>query len=130
MSQLGGVVVTDESWAEYAAAVDAAPSHEIRVRFADSVGGEKTRIWKDAAGTLVCLQGEEVVPVLKYSEAMMGNTEPASESAVFLTKLVRGGMPVEAALELTNRIYRTRPHSAAVPDSVVNRFLTVFHNGR
>ena len=119
MSQLGGVVVTDESWAEYSAAVDAASSHEIRVRFANSV--EKTRIWKDAAGTLVCQQGEEVVPVLKYSEAMMGNTEPVSESAVFLTKLVRGGMPVEVALPLTERIYRTRPHSAVVPDSVVNR---------
>lgn len=128
MSQLGGVVVTDESWAEYSAAVDAAPTHEIRVRFADSPAGEKTRIWKDASGTLVCQQGEEVVPMLKYSEAMMGNTEPASESAVFLTKLVRGGMPVEAALDLTNRIYRTRPHSEPVPDLVVDRFLATFHN--
>lgn len=120
MSQLGGVVVSDVEWNEYeAAAVEGAfrPIRGLQVR-------------KTAVNGLECQQGEEIVPVLRLSEAITGNSEPASESAVFLMKLMRGGMSADDALALTNQVYKHRDHFTPVPDFIVNRFLEHFRQGQ
>lgn len=120
MSQLGGVVVSDVEWSEYEAAAEEGTFRPFR--------GLQVR--KTAAGGLECQQGEEIVPVLRFSEAIAGNTEPVSESAIFLMKLVRGGMAADDALALTNQVYRHRDHFTPVPDFIVNRFLEHFRQGQ
>lgn len=120
MSQLGGVVLCDSEWAECAAVA-------IEGTFRTFQG---LQVRKRADGTLECQQGDEIVPVLRFSEAIAGNTEPASESAVFLTKLMRGGMSADDALALTNQVYKHRDHFTPVPDFIVQRFLETFRQGR
>ena len=120
MSQLGGVVLCDDEWVHCEALAVVGTFRPFR--------GLQVR--KSASGVLECQQGDEIVPVLRFSEAIAGNTEPFSESAVFLTKLMRGGMSADAALALTNQVYRHRDHFTPVPDSIVQRFLETFRQGR
>ena len=125
MNNVESIVVSDAEWDEYNAA---AANREIRVRFANS--SEDTRLWRNAAGELVCDHEGQVVPVIRYSAvASDANVEAVSESAIFMMKLIRGGIPMEIALDLTNRLYRVRDHSAPIPDAVVNRLLETFRNG-
>ena len=133
MTEFGGIVVTDEAWREYAVRVAAAEGDRIRVRFA----GDRfdTEIWSAASGQegvgLVCQRrGGPVVPVYSYSEAMTDpNTEPASASAVLLQRLVASGMPATLALELTQRIYRRKPHDEPVPDRIVDGLIATWQSG-
>ena len=120
--QIGGIVVSDEDYAEYTRAVDARGGAPIHIRF----GGdeEPTQIWKDETGTYMCQRGADRVPLTPYSEvASDANTEPVTESAVFFKKLMDGGMPMETALAFTNQIYRNRSHDLPVPDRIVATLL-------
>ena len=129
MTEFGGIVVTDDAWQEYSIGV-ATAGGPIRVRFdGDRVD---TRIWRDASGTLVCQrQDGPVVPVYSYSAAMADpNTEAASESAVFLQRLVASGLPPELALRLTQQLYRNRAHDRPIPDAIVDRLIAQWRAGR
>jgi hypothetical protein len=125
----GGIVVSDREWAAYRAAT--AGGREIRVRF----DGDRraTRIWADGSGGLLCQRGGEAAsaaPVYPYSEVQADpNTEAISESAVFVQRMVASGLPVELVLQLTNKIYATRPHDWPVPDALIGRILEKFRNG-
>lgn len=135
MTEFGGIVVTDEEWQEYAVRVAALSGQRIRVRFAgDRVD---TEIWSAAASgqegvSLVCQRsGGPVAPVYSYSDAMSDpNTEAASASAILLQRLVASGMPAALALELTQRLYRTRPHDEPTPDRIVDGLIRSWRSGR
>jgi hypothetical protein len=137
MTTFGGIVVTDEEWREYAVRVAAAGGGRIRVRF--SGDRSDTEIFVDqnqsSSGNrpinLVCQRrGEPVVPVYSYSEAMSDpNTEAASASATFLQRMVASGMPPALALELTQRLYRRRPHDEPIPDRIVDSLLAQWRRG-
>jgi hypothetical protein len=119
--EVGGVVVADAEWTDYAQrTVDGSVVIE-------QFGGDEdeTRIWRDASGSLVCQKGQdEVVPMFRYSEVMADpNTEAVSGSAVFLQRLVTGGMPMEMALAITMRLYSRVPHSREFPAEVTTRIL-------
>ncbi len=125
--EFGGIVVSDEEWAEYAAAVG---SNGIRVRFDGE--RQRTRIWSDGSGGLLCQKGGTgpIVPMYPYSSVSADpNTEAISESAVFLQRLTASGMPMPLVLHLTNQIYARRPHDWPVPDALVNRILEKWRNG-
>lgn len=121
--EVGGVVVADAEWEDYAQRT--AGGDVIVERF----GGddEETRIWRDpSGGGLMCQKGVqgETVPMFRYSEVMADpNTEAASGSAVFLQRLVGGGMPMEVALAITMRLYSRVPHSREFPVEVTARIL-------
>lgn len=121
--ELGGVVVLDSEWTEYEARTRG--GRAIVVRFGAD-GGTETRIWQDGSGGLLCRLGEngEEVPMYRYSEAMADpNTEAASGSAIFLQRLVAGGLPVEVALSLTNRLYSRLPHSYEMSAEITQRII-------
>ncbi len=125
--EFGGIVVSDQEWAEYAAAAEG--SNGIRVRF----DGERqhTRIWSDGSGGLLCQKGSgPIAPMYAYSSVSADpNTEAGSESAVFLQRLIASGLPMPLVLQITNQIYARRPHDWPVPDALVNRILEKWQNG-
>lgn len=121
----------DEEWAEYAARTRDGAT--IVVRF-ESDGDVETHIWRDPSGDgvqLLCRRGEnsEAIPMYRYSEAATDpNVETASESAVFLQRLIAGGLPSEVALGITNRIYSRVPHSQAMSAEITNRIIEQWRN--
>jgi hypothetical protein len=127
---LGGIVVSDEEWTEYQAAC--AQGGAITVRFAGE--RQRTRIWRDGSGGLLCQKGSgataPVVPLYAYSEVTADpNTEAMSESAMCLQRLIASGLPMPLALRLTNQLYARRPHSWPVPDALMNRILEKWQAG-
>lgn len=128
ITEFGGIVVSNEEWQEYME--ETMDGRRIRVRFAGD--RQDRRLWRDASGSLVCQNagGGAVLPVYPYSYvAESPDTGPASESAVFMSRLIASGIPMELALHLTNRVYRTRAHDQPVPDAIVNRFIATWRNG-
>lgn len=132
MTTLGGIVLPDTDWQEYAASVEAADGLPIRVRFE----GERTytRILRDPSGGggLVCQRGRstELVPIIPYSQvAGDPDTTPASASAEFMQRLIASGFPMELALHLTNQLYRNRAHDMPIPDVIVDRLISQWRNG-
>ena len=127
--EFGGIVVSDPEWAEYAAAVGSSEG-SIAVRFHGE--RQRTRIWSDGSGGLLCQKGGSgpIVPMYAYSAVSTDpNTEAVSESAVFLQRLTASGMPMPLVLHLTNQIYARRSHDWPVPDVLVNRILEKWRNG-
>lgn len=128
--EFGGVVVPDSEWVDYAQRTEG--GQVVIERF----GGddEETRIWRDpSGGGLMCQKGAQgdVAPMYRYSEVMADpNTEAASGSAVFLQRLVAGGMPLEVALGITTRLYSRVPHSREFPMEVVERILEQWRPGQ
>jgi hypothetical protein len=124
----GGVVVADAEWNDYMARV--AGGAVLVERFGDDE--EETRIWRDPSGAgLLCQKGAngDVAPMYRYSEVMADpNTEAASGSAVFLQRLVTGGLPLEVALEITRRLYSRIPHSREMPIAMSDRILEQWRN--
>jgi hypothetical protein len=131
MIEVGGVVVMDEEWAEYAARTRDGAIITVRFESDDDV---ETQIWRDPSGDgvkLLCRRGEngEAIPMYRYSEtATDPNTETASESAVFLRRLIDGGLPSDVALGLTNQIYSRVPHSQAMSVEITQRIIEQWQN--
>lgn len=130
LTEFSGIVVSNEEWQEYME--ETMDGRQIRVRFAGD--RRERRLWRDVSGTLVCQNvggvGGSVLPVYPYSYvATSPDTEPVSESAVFMSRLIASGMPMELALHLTNRVYRTRVHDQPIPDAIVDRFIATWRNG-
>ena len=128
VTEFSGIVVSNEEWQEYMEGT--MDGRHIRVRF----DGERydRRLWRDASGSLVCQNraGGPILPVYPYSYvADSPDTEAGSESATFLQRLMASGMPMELALHLTNRVYRTRSHDQPIPDAIVDRFIAQWRNG-
>jgi hypothetical protein len=128
ITEFSGIVVSNEEWQEYM--METMNGQRIRVRFA---GDRRDRqLWRDTSGTLVCqnMGGGPILSVYPYSYIVESpNTEAVSESAVFMSRLIASGMPVELALHLTNRVYQTRGHDQPVPDAIVDRFIAQWRNG-
>jgi hypothetical protein len=126
--EFGGIVVPDSEWEDYAARTTG--GRVITERFAGDT--EEMRIWRDpSGGGLMCQKGpnDEPVPMYRYSDAMADpNTEAVSASAVFMQRLIAGGLPVEVALGITNRIYSCVPHSQEMSVGITNRIVEQWRN--
>lgn len=128
ITEFSGIVVSNEEWQEY---MDRTmDGRQIRVRFAGD--RRERRLWRDASGFLVSQNRatDPVLPVYPYSYvAESPDTEAVSESAVFMSRLIASGMPMELALRLTNQLYRHRAHDQPIPDVIVDRFIATWRNG-
>jgi hypothetical protein len=56
------------------------------------------------------------------------NTEPLSASAVFMQRLIAGGLPMEVALEITTRLYSRVPHSREMSVAITDRIIEQWRN--
>lgn len=129
ITEFSGIVVSNAEWQEYMD--QTMDGRQIRVRFAGD--RRERRLWRDASGSLVSQNRptDPILPVYPYSYVSESpDTEAVSESAVFMSRLIASGMPMELALRLTNQLYRHRGHDQPIPDVIVDRLLQQWQQGR